>query len=128
MSNALEVGKRLVELCRAGKNLEAVDTLYSPEIVCIEPQDFPGMPARMAGIAAVRGKNQWWLDNHEVHSSELRGPYPHGDRFTVWMSYEITPKVGPMAGKRMKMEETGLYTVKAGKIVQEEYFYDMSHG
>ena len=32
---------------------------------------------------------------------------------------------GPMAGKRMQAEEAGLYTVKNGKIVQEEFFYDM---
>jgi ketosteroid isomerase-like protein len=30
-----------------------------------------------------------------------------------------------MAGKRFTMEETALYTVKGGKIVQEEFFYSM---
>jgi ketosteroid isomerase-like protein len=31
-----------------------------------------------------------------------------------------------MANKRMRLEETGLYTVRDGKVVQEEFFYDMS--
>jgi len=30
-----------------------------------------------------------------------------------------------MAGQRMKMDEVALYTVKDGKIVHEEFFYDM---
>jgi len=28
-----------------------------------------------------------------------------------------------MAGKRMKLEEAGLYTVRNGKVAQEEFFY-----
>jgi len=30
-----------------------------------------------------------------------------------------------MTGKRFKMEEAGLYTVKDGKVVHEEFFYHM---
>ena len=30
-----------------------------------------------------------------------------------------------MAGKRMTLDESALYTVKDGKIVKEEFFYDM---
>ena len=30
-----------------------------------------------------------------------------------------------MAGKRMNLDEAALYTVKDGKIVQEEFFYHM---
>jgi hypothetical protein len=40
----------------------------------------------------------------------------------VVFSYDITPKAGPMAGKRVQMEEVGLDTVAGGKIV-EEFFY-----
>ena len=38
---------------------------------------------------------------------------------------DVTPKDGPMKGKRMQMDEAGLYTVKQGKVVQEEFFYHM---
>ena len=124
-SSTLEVGKRLVELCRQGKNVEAVNTLYAPDIVSVEVMSGPQMPARTSGIDAIRKKNQWWTDTHEVHASDIKGPYPHGDRFIVWMSYDVTAKEGPMANKRMHLEETGLYTVKNGKIVQEEFFYSM---
>ena len=67
----------------------------------------------------------WWLKSHEIHSDEARGPFPHGDRFIVYFKFDVTPKEGAMKGKRMQMDEAGLYTVKNGKIVEEEFFYHM---
>jgi hypothetical protein len=125
MSSALEVGKKLVELCKQHKNFEAMDTLYSPHVVSIEAFAAPGHPARSEGIAAVKAKGEWWMSNHEIHGAELAGPWPNGDRFIVRFTYDITPKTGPMAGKRFKMDEVGLYTVKGGKVTEEEFFYSM---
>lgn len=118
----LEVGKKLVELCKANKNLEAVETLYSPNIVSVEAASMPNMPAEMKGLDAVKGKNQWWLDNHEVHSASCDGPYPHGDRFIVHFDYDVTSKP---TQHRMRMKEMALYTVEGGKVVREEFFYTM---
>ena len=125
-SPALDIGKQLVDLCKQGKNLEAIGQLYSDNIVSIEVCGTDEMPARMEGIEAIKGKNQWWMENHEVHSGEAIGPFPHGDRFIVLFDYEVTPKCGPMAGNRIKMQEAGLYTVADGKVSQEEFFYDIS--
>jgi ketosteroid isomerase-like protein len=125
MSDTLTVGKKLVELCREGKIAEAVDTLYSPNIVSVEAASSPEMPARMEGIAAIKGKGEWWEKNHEVHKAEADGPFPHGDRFIVRFKYDVTAKAGPMAGKRFVMDEAALYTVKDGKITHEEFFYTM---
>jgi ketosteroid isomerase-like protein len=126
MGNALEVGKKLVDLCRQGKAMEAITTLYSPNIVSIEAMSHPPMPAKLEGLAAVKGKAEWWEKNHEVHSAQVTGPWPHGDRFIVRFTYEVTPKAPlPMAGKKMTLDEAALYTVKDGKVVQEEFFYSM---
>lgn len=125
MSNTMEVGKKLVELCRQGKSMEAIQTLYAPNIVSIEAMAGPSMPARMEGLAAIKGKAEWWEKNHEVHSGQADGPWPHGDRFIVHFKYDVTAKAGPMAGKRMLLDEAALYTVKDGKVVQEEFFYHM---
>ena len=127
MNDTLSVGKKLVELCREGKNMEAIETLYSPEIVSIEAGSGPSMPARMEGLDAVKGKSEWWENNHEVHRAEVEGPWPNGDRFVVRFKYEVTSKAGPMAGKRMTLDEAALYTVNNGKITQEEFFYDMGN-
>ena len=125
MNNTLEIGKKLVELCNAGRTMEAVEALYSPEIVSIENVGSPEMPARQQGLAAIKGKNEWWINNHEIHSAKAEGPWPHGDRFIVRFTFDVTGKIGPMAGQRMTLDEAALYTVKDGKITQEEFFYSM---
>jgi ketosteroid isomerase-like protein len=115
-----EIGTKLVELCQAGKNLEAIDALYSDDIVSVEAQATETMPAAMRGIEAIRGKNQWWLENHEIHSASAEGPMVNGDRFTVIYDFDITQK---QTGERMKMKEVALYSVDGGKIVREEFYY-----
>jgi ketosteroid isomerase-like protein len=122
---AKEVGEKLVALCREGKNFEAIDQLYSPDIVSVEAFGSEQMPQVQKGIDAVRGKNQWWFDNNELHSGSADGPYPNGDRFAVHYRYDITAKAGPTAGQRMQFNEVALYTVKDDKIVKEEFFYSM---
>jgi hypothetical protein len=125
MPTTLEIGQKLAELTRQGKNLEAIDALYAQNIVSLEAISMGPVPARLDGFEAVRNKSVWWLANHDVHGMEVNGPWPHGDRFIVTMKVDATAKTGPMAGQRMTFEEAALYTVKDGKIVQEEYFYHM---
>jgi ketosteroid isomerase-like protein len=125
MNDTLAVGRKLVELCLAGNTMEAIETLYSPDIVSIEAVESPAFPKRMEGIETIKGKNEQFYGGNEVHRAEARGPWPHGDRFIVEFTYEVTPKGGPMTGKRMTLNEAALYTVKNGKISQEEFFYDM---
>jgi ketosteroid isomerase-like protein len=125
MENSLDIGKKLVSLCQQGKNLDAVEQLYAPNIVSIEPHEGPDMPARQEGIKAVKAKNEWWYKNHQIHSHEVKGPWANGDQFIVYLKYDVTGTGGPMKGKRMTVEENALYTVQNGKIVQEEFFYNM---
>lgn len=125
MSDALAVGKKLVDMCKEGKFMEATEALYGPNIVSIEAGAPPGQSARVDGIEAVKKKGEWWVANHDVHGTEVFGPFPNGDRFIVRFKMDVTAKAGPMAGKRFMMDEAGLYTVKDGKVVQEEFFYSM---
>ena len=119
-----QIGEKLVSLCSKGKNLDAIDSLYAKDIVSIEAMaSTPDMPAEMKGIDKIKGKNQWWNENHQVHSAKVEGPFPHNDRFAVKFHYDVTAKAGPQKGKRFQMEEVGIYTVKNGKIVKEEFFY-----
>jgi ketosteroid isomerase-like protein len=118
--NAFEVGKKLVELCNHGKNVEAMQTLYSPDIVSIEAADNPAGARETRGFDGVLAKGKWWSDNHIVHSQAVEGPYPNGDRFIVRFKYDITNKP---SNHRMAMDEMGLFTVENGKVVREEFFY-----
>ena len=125
--DTIQVADRLVALCQQGKNLDAINELYADDVVSVEAIGMPeaGFPAEMKGIDAIRGKNQWWVDTHEVHSGSTTGPFPHGDRFIVFFDYDVTANGGPMKGQRMQLKEAGLYTVKNGKITREEFFYRM---
>ncbi|MDA8017911.1 MAG: nuclear transport factor 2 family protein [Thermoanaerobaculia bacterium] len=118
----LEIAKGLVALCREGKNREALDEYYADDIVSIEGASSPELPARMEGIEAVRGKTEWWYDNHEVHEVGVDGPFvaEGSDQFAAIFHIDVTTKA---TGERMKMSEVALYTVRDGKIAQEEFFF-----
>jgi hypothetical protein len=119
--NANEIGKKLVQLCKENKNLESINTLYSPDIVSVEAIAPPGGERTVKGLDGVRGKHDWWTSNHEVHKAEVFGPYPHGDeKFAVRFVYDITHKP---SGQRHAMDEVAVFTVANDKIVREEYFY-----
>lgn len=118
--SAMDIGKELVTLCQQGKNQEAIDKFYSPNIVSVEAMAIPNIGQTQNGIEAIKGKNTWWVENHEIHGSEVNGPFPNGNQFIVHFKFDVTPK---QTGKRMTMDEMGLYTVENGKITKEEFFY-----
>ena len=66
------------------------------------------------------GKGEWWSNAHEVHSSEVEGPYVNGDQFVVRFKMDLTQKE---TGNRIQMDEVGVYTIKNGKIAEERFFY-----
>ncbi|MBI1370916.1 MAG: nuclear transport factor 2 family protein [Planctomycetes bacterium] len=114
------VGRRLVELCAAGKHREAMEELYADNIVSVEACAGPDMPAETRGKDGVRGKHDWWESNTITHGGTAKGPFVHGDRFMVLFGMDVTMKP---TGQRMQAEEIGLYTVQDDKIVREEFFY-----
>ncbi|MEO0965649.1 MAG: nuclear transport factor 2 family protein [Planctomycetota bacterium] len=124
--DTLAVGKRLVELCKQGQNLAAIDELYADDVVTVEVGEMPGFSQRTEDKASIKAENEKWLSMHEIHGGDVKGPWPHGDRFAVMFSTDMTAKEGPMAGQRMQGDELGLYTVRDGKISHVEWFYDMS--
>ena len=118
--NTKEIADKLVALCKDG-NFEGAQVLYAPEAVSVEASAPPGQAREAVGLAAIRAKGEWWTANHEVHSMQVAGPWPHDDRFIVGFRFDVTMKA---TGHRFTMEEMALYTVKDGKIVREEFFYD----
>jgi ketosteroid isomerase-like protein len=115
-----EVANQLVSLCREGKFVEAIQTLYSPDIVSVEAAAMPGESREAVGIDAVLGKANWWQSNHEVHGASIEGPLASTAHFTVRFTMDVTFKP---TGRRHVMDELGVYQVRDGKIVREEFFY-----
>jgi hypothetical protein len=114
------VAQELVTLCRAGKNLDAINKFYAPNIVSLESVGSAEYPAESRGIDATRSKNERWSRENEVHSANAIGPFVGEGQFAVRYDFDVTNR--PSA-RRMKMSEMALYTVKDGKIVHEHFFY-----
>lgn len=119
-TNVSSVANELVDLCRAGRNGDAIEKFYSEKIVSIEPRGDASSPAETKGLDAVRGKHKWWTENMVVHSADVSGPFVGEDGFAVYYNYDTTFKP---TGKRAEMKEMAKYTVADGKIVKEEFFY-----
>ena len=113
-----EVAEKVVELVRQQAWYKALDTLYDKDIVSVEANASEGESAEKRGVDQVRGKIDWWLNAMEVHSFNAKGPFVAHDRFVVQYDADVTEK---NAKKRFQLSEVGVYTVKNGKIVREEF-------
>ena len=116
---------KLVNFCRENRTIEGLDSIYDPDAVSVEAVLGPGAESRETrGVPAIKGKHEWWLNAMEVHASSLDGPFLHGeDRFAVIFEFDATDR---SSGSRMQMKEVGIYTVnEAGKIIREEFYYNM---
>src|SRR5438105_11120633 len=91
---------------------------YANDIVSVEPHTVGIVPAEVKGIDRVRGKNDWWEKNMEVHDAKVGGPFVAGDTFVVQFDVDVTEKASK---NRTQMSEVGIYKVKDGKVVHEQF-------
>lgn len=115
-----EIATRLVELCRQGDFEKVYKELYSPECVSIEPKGAQMEVCNGLEEMAVKGK-MWNESMEEFHGSTIGEPIVADNHFSMTMTMDATFKdVG-----REKMNELCVYEVKDGKIVKEQFFYNM---
>lgn len=117
-----DVAFKFVELCNQGKNFDVMRTMYDPNIVSVE-----GDGKETAGQGPVIKKSEDWVSNKSFHGEKVRGPFFNGanpNQFAVYFTLDITPKA---TGKRISIDEVGIYTVKNDKITREQFFYDGEH-
>jgi hypothetical protein len=113
-----EVAKKVVELTRKQAWHEAVDQLYAKDIVSVEAHSMGGGSPETRGIEGIRGKVDWWVGEMQVNDCKVSGPFVAHDRFVVQYDMDVTNK---KTKERMELSEVGVYTVKDGKIVREEF-------
>ncbi|HST30142.1 MAG TPA: nuclear transport factor 2 family protein [Chthoniobacterales bacterium] len=111
--NTQEIAEKVVELVRKQEWYEALDTLYDDNVVSVE-----ATAPETQGKEGVRGKIDWWVGAMQVHSFDACAPFVGRDRFVVQYDAEVTEK---KTQERRKISEVGVYTVKNGKIVREEF-------
>src|SRR4051794_25685906 len=108
-----EIAHTLVKLCSEQRFEEAMKSLYSPDIVSVEPGAPVGRSREMNGLEAALAKNAMFDANHEIHSFIVEGPLVAGSQFAVTMKMDATFK--PQK-RRFQLEEVALYKVADGKI------------
>lgn len=113
-----EIASKLVDYCRKGEWAKAQDELYAANAVSIEPDGAPN--PRTEGIEAIKKKGEEFDQMVEkVYSSSVSEPLI-ADRF-ITMTFIMDTEFKGMG--RVDMEEVGVYEVKDGKIVTEQFFY-----
>lgn len=115
----LEVGTQLVKMFNEGKFEEIEKMFWSPKITSIEGV---GVGMAWTGRKAVEAKNAAWMSTHKIHGATAEGPYVGSTGFAVKLQMDVEDTA---TNKRMTMNEIGVYTIKGGKIVQEEFMYGM---
>ena len=115
-----EIAQRYVALCQEGKSDVCLDELFAEDAVSVESDAFPGPERTTKGLDAIRAKDESFAETHIFHRAEVRGPFPSDNRFAVHFEYDLTDKP---SGKRIDMDEIGLFTIENGKIAREEFFY-----
>lgn len=112
-----EVGADVVAMFNLGHIHEIEDKWWSPKVTSVE-----GVGVSMAweGRKAVEAKNKGWNERHTLRSARAEGPFVGATGFAIkfWMDVEEKE-----SGRRTEMEEVGVYEVKNGKIVREEFMY-----
>jgi hypothetical protein len=119
-----QIASRLVELLRAGKFEDAQDELFAAETQNIEmPEMAEGPLGNASGLEAIRRKNAAWSEGLEqVHSIEVSEPLVAGNWFALTLSMDLTLK----GRGRTAMDEVCVYQVRNGRIVREQFFYDVA--
>ncbi len=120
MKTTQEVANRLLELCNSFQFDTAIEELYSDNITSREPNG--AMIEYLEGKEAVIEKGKQFNDMvEEFHGFETSEAIVAGNHFSVRMKMDITMKGGP----RSAMEEIAMYEVKDGKIISEQFFYEV---
>jgi ketosteroid isomerase-like protein len=115
-----EIANELVAGCREGRERANLDKLYAPDAVSVEAMDMGG-GRESKGVAAIHGKHDWWASSFDVHNFSAEGPFLFGEEsFAVIFDMDTTNKA---TGERSQGREVGIYHVKDGKIVREEFYY-----
>ncbi|HBK88511.1 MAG: nuclear transport factor 2 family protein [Cyclobacteriaceae bacterium] len=113
-----QVANRLVALCREGKIQQAMEELYSDDIVSQEPAYAP-VPLAKGKKAVFEKGGKFAASIEQRHGGNFSEPVVGGRYFSVAMMLDATIK----GQGRVKLEEICTYEVKDGKIVWEQFFY-----
>lgn len=117
----MKIGQQFCEQYNQ-QQIQQCQQMYAQNAVSVEAAPMPGQAsAEAVGLEAIKGKNEWWQNNNEMHSAKAEGPFIHGEnRFSVIFDIDVTNK---QTQERTQMREVAQYFVENGQIVREEFSY-----
>lgn len=120
MTELQSIAYRLVELVRDRKFLEAQGELFSSDAVTQEPEKF--MQRSVSGLEAIMQKERLFLESiKEWKRFEVSTPVVSAHHFSIRM----LTKVELLTGQKIELDEIIVYEVNQGKIVKEQFFYEL---
>jgi hypothetical protein len=115
-----EIASKLIAFCRKGEFEAAQKALYASDAVSFEPETTPMFAKESKGLDAIIAKGQKFNSMVEqYHSITVSEPLVADDVFAIVLTMDLT-----MKGRgRTPMSEVGVYKVKDGKIISEQFTY-----
>jgi ketosteroid isomerase-like protein len=115
---SVEVVRRGFQVWNAG-DMDALRELYDPDVVWRPPEGWPE-PGPYVGRKAVMRQLEQMRETWDTDSFELIGDFIDvGDRIAVRFIWR-----GLGHGPESNIEASGVYTVRKGRIVSIEFFWD----
>lgn len=114
-----EVANNLVTWFNNNEEARCYEELYSPNAISIEPG---GEHPISNGMQEIAKKGEWWRQTFDVHNTKVSQPVVADNWFSVRFDIDSTHKP---SGQRSQMSEIGVFQVADGKIVKEQFFYNM---
>lgn len=105
-------------LCRQGQITQAMEELYSDDIISTEPEHAPVKSARGKKNVFEKGR-QFAALIEERHGGSISDPVVGGRYFSMAMMLDATFR----GQGRMVFDEICVYEVKEGMIVREQFFF-----
>lgn len=122
MTKTQEIANRYYELAIQNEWLQIQEELHDDAVICREPEHVAdkGFVILTEGKAALRSKTLSRRAQIEtLHDQFCSEPLVGGHFFSVTLKRDVTFK----NQQRMQLAEIGVYEVKDGKIISEQFFY-----
>jgi hypothetical protein len=97
------------------------DELYAPNSVSIEPENDTNLPLVVEGIEALQQKEGLFFSQvDQMFGGKMSEPIVSNFHFSQMTEMDVK-----MKGKERKIKgQIGVFEVRNGKIVKEQFFYD----
>lgn len=116
-----EVAKRYYALIQQHQYKQIQDELYAPNAISIEPENDSNLPLVVEGIQALQQKEGLFFSQvDQMFGGKMSEPIVSNFHFSQMTEMDVK-----MKGKERKSKaQIGVFEVRNGKIVKEQFFYD----